>query len=30
MNDQVKEVIARKGKGDLGELLQAGDTWRVQ
>jgi 2-oxoglutarate ferredoxin oxidoreductase subunit beta len=30
MNEQVKEVISRKGKGDLGALLQAGDTWRVQ
>ena len=30
MNEQIKDVIARKGKGDLTALLQAGDTWRVQ
>jgi 2-oxoglutarate ferredoxin oxidoreductase subunit beta len=30
MNDQVRQIIARKGKGDLGELLRAGDTWEVK
>jgi 2-oxoglutarate ferredoxin oxidoreductase subunit beta len=30
MNKQVQDVIARKGKGDLGKLLQAGDTWQVK
>ena len=30
MNEQVKDGHRKKGKGDLGELLQAGDTWGVQ
>jgi hypothetical protein len=30
MNDQVKSVIAKKGKGDLGKLLRAGDIWEVK
>jgi 2-oxoglutarate ferredoxin oxidoreductase subunit beta len=30
MNDQVKSVIAKKGKGDLGKLLRAGDIWEVR
>jgi 2-oxoglutarate ferredoxin oxidoreductase subunit beta len=30
INTQIAEVIARKGKGDLGELLRAGDTWEVK
>jgi 2-oxoglutarate ferredoxin oxidoreductase subunit beta len=30
MNDQVRQVIAKKGKGDLGSLLRAGDTWEVK
>jgi 2-oxoglutarate ferredoxin oxidoreductase subunit beta len=30
MNDQVRQVVARKGKGDLGALLRAGDTWEVR
>jgi 2-oxoglutarate ferredoxin oxidoreductase subunit beta len=30
MNRQVREVIARKGKGDLAKLLRAGDTWEVK
>ena len=29
MNDQVEAVVAKKGKGDLAELLGAGDTWDV-
>jgi 2-oxoglutarate ferredoxin oxidoreductase subunit beta len=30
MNRQIREVIARKGRGDLAKLLQAGDTWEVK
>jgi 2-oxoglutarate ferredoxin oxidoreductase subunit beta len=30
MNDQVRGVIAKKGKGDLGKLLRAGDIWEVR
>jgi hypothetical protein len=30
MNKQIQDVIAKKGKGDLGQLLQAGDTWQVK
>ena len=30
MNDQVRQVIAKKGKGDLASLLRAGDTWEVK
>jgi 2-oxoglutarate ferredoxin oxidoreductase subunit beta len=30
MNGQVRDVIGRKGRGDLGELLRAGDTWEVR
>ncbi|HUK54446.1 MAG TPA: 2-oxoacid:ferredoxin oxidoreductase subunit beta [Candidatus Binatia bacterium] len=30
MNDQVKEVIAKRGRGNLDKLLQAGDTWEVK
>jgi len=30
MDDQLREVVARKGKGDLGQLLRAGDTWEVR
>jgi 2-oxoglutarate ferredoxin oxidoreductase subunit beta len=29
LHAQVQEVIARKGKGDLDELLHSGDTWTV-
>jgi 2-oxoglutarate ferredoxin oxidoreductase subunit beta len=29
MNAQVQDVIGRKGPGDLGALLRAGDTWQV-
>jgi 2-oxoglutarate ferredoxin oxidoreductase subunit beta len=28
--EQVRAVTARKGKGDLGRLLRAGDTWEVR
>ncbi len=27
---QIKAVIAKRGKGDLGKLLRAGDTWEVK
>jgi 2-oxoglutarate ferredoxin oxidoreductase subunit beta len=30
MNAQLQAVLTRKGKGDLGELLRAGDTWEVK
>jgi 2-oxoglutarate/2-oxoacid ferredoxin oxidoreductase subunit beta len=30
LNQQIKEVIARKGPGDLHKLLRAGDTWEVR
>jgi 2-oxoglutarate ferredoxin oxidoreductase subunit beta len=30
MNEQVRAVMAKKGKGDLGALLRAGDTWEVK
>ena len=30
MNDQVKSIVAKKGRGDLGELLRAGDIWEVK
>lgn len=30
MNDQVQQVIAKNGKGELSALLQAGDTWKVR
>jgi 2-oxoglutarate ferredoxin oxidoreductase subunit beta len=29
VNDQIKEVVAKKGPGDLAKLLRAGDTWEV-
>ena len=29
MADQVQAVVAKKGKGDLGKLLRAGDVWEV-
>jgi 2-oxoglutarate ferredoxin oxidoreductase subunit beta len=30
VNDQIKEITAKKGKGDLAKLLRAGDTWEVR
>jgi 2-oxoglutarate ferredoxin oxidoreductase subunit beta len=30
MNQQIKDVIAKRGRGDLGKLLRAGDTWEVK
>jgi hypothetical protein len=30
MNQQVKDVIAKRGRGDLAKLLRAGDTWEVK
>jgi 2-oxoglutarate ferredoxin oxidoreductase subunit beta len=30
MSDQLRQVVAKKGKGDLGQLLRAGDTWEVR
>jgi 2-oxoglutarate ferredoxin oxidoreductase subunit beta len=29
-NEQLQEVIRKKGKGDLGALLNAGETWEVR
>ena len=30
LNQQIKEVIAKRGPGDLSKLLRAGDTWEVR
>jgi 2-oxoglutarate/2-oxoacid ferredoxin oxidoreductase subunit beta len=30
INDQIKDVTAKKGQGDLNKLLRAGDTWEVK
>jgi 2-oxoglutarate ferredoxin oxidoreductase subunit beta len=30
MSDQVSDIIAKKGKGDLKNLLRAGDIWEVK
>jgi 2-oxoglutarate ferredoxin oxidoreductase subunit beta len=30
INEQVQEVIQKKGRGDLAKLLRAGDTWEVK
>jgi 2-oxoglutarate ferredoxin oxidoreductase subunit beta len=30
MNEQINEVIAKRGPGDLAKLLRAGDTWQVR
>jgi len=30
MNQQIKDVIAKRGLGDLNKLLHAGDTWEVR
>ena len=30
INEQIAEVQAKRGKGDLGKLLRAGDTWEVR
>ena len=30
MNQQIKDVIAKRGPGDLKKLLHAGDTWEVR
>ena len=30
MNEQLKQVIAKKGKGEITKLLQAGDVWEVR
>jgi 2-oxoglutarate/2-oxoacid ferredoxin oxidoreductase subunit beta len=30
VNEQVQQIVAKKGKGDLGKLLAAGDTWEVK
>jgi 2-oxoglutarate ferredoxin oxidoreductase subunit beta len=30
MNQQIKDVIAKRGPGDLNKLLHAGDTWEVK
>jgi 2-oxoglutarate ferredoxin oxidoreductase subunit beta len=29
-NDQIRDLVTRKGKGDLAKLLRAGDTWEVR
>jgi hypothetical protein len=30
MSEQVRQVVEKKGKGDLGQLLRTGDTWEVR
>jgi 2-oxoglutarate ferredoxin oxidoreductase subunit beta len=30
MNQQIKDVIAKRGPGDLNKILHAGDTWEVR
>jgi 2-oxoglutarate ferredoxin oxidoreductase subunit beta len=30
MREQIQSVLAKKGPGDLGKLLRAGDTWEVK
>src|SRR5207237_97744 len=30
MNDQLRQIIAKKGKGDVAKLLRTGDTWEVR
>jgi 2-oxoglutarate/2-oxoacid ferredoxin oxidoreductase subunit beta len=30
MSEQMRQVLEKKGKGDLGQLLRAGDTWEVK
>ena len=30
INEQVRDVIAKKGPGNLNQLLRAGDTWEVK
>ena len=30
MQQQIRDVIAKKGKGDLAKLLRAGDTWELR
>jgi hypothetical protein len=30
MNQQIREVVAKRGAGDISKLLRAGDTWEVK
>jgi hypothetical protein len=30
MNQQINDVIAKRGRGDLNKILHAGDTWEVR
>jgi 2-oxoglutarate ferredoxin oxidoreductase subunit beta len=30
IQQQIRDVIAKKGKGDLAKLLRAGDTWELK
>jgi hypothetical protein len=30
INEQVRDIISKKGAGDLNQLLRAGDTWEVK
>jgi hypothetical protein len=30
VNDQIRAVQAKRGKGDLAKLLRAGDTWEIR
>jgi hypothetical protein len=30
MNQQIKDVVTKRGRGNLTDLLRAGDTWEVK
>ncbi len=30
MNEQLRQIVAKKGKGDIASLLRAGDIWEVR
>jgi hypothetical protein len=30
INQQIRDVQAKRGTGDLAKLLRGGDTWRVE
>jgi 2-oxoglutarate ferredoxin oxidoreductase subunit beta len=30
VNDQIKDITAKKGAGDISKLLRSGDTWEVR
>jgi hypothetical protein len=30
VNEQVQQIIAKKGRGDLGKLLHGAETWEIE